>query len=238
MPDDSTQSQMRISIVLLALTVTSAAVDAVTFLALGHAFATLVTGNVLLLGFAVVRGGPVLGPALAVTAFVVGVAAAHAVIVRVSTRGRRWFIAALAAETAVICSAGIYAAAVSGSQGLPAHAKPVVIVLLACAMGWRNRAMVDVDIPEMPTTVAQTTLVKTISDLLPFHSGTARASALTRARRAATILGMFTGAAAGTLLLRLGPGPTLLVVAGIEAAVTAIYARTPRLRPPAVAEPP
>jgi uncharacterized membrane protein YoaK (UPF0700 family) len=45
--------EVRISIVMFALTATAGAVDAVTFLGLGRAFAALATGNVLLLSFGV-----------------------------------------------------------------------------------------------------------------------------------------------------------------------------------------
>src|SRR6266496_3057812 len=113
--------QICISIVLFALTVTAGAVDAVTFLGLRHAFAALATGNVLLLGFGVANapGRPIARPAEALAAFVAGVAAAHAVIVRLSGGGRRWFVIALAGEVAVIAGAGVYAASVSGTQSLP-----------------------------------------------------------------------------------------------------------------------
>jgi uncharacterized membrane protein YoaK (UPF0700 family) len=166
---------------------------------------------------------------------VAGVAAAHAVIVPASGRGRRWFVVALAGEVALIACAGIYAAAVSGTQSLPEHARAIVVVLLACAMGWRNRAMVEAGIPDMPTTVMQTSLVNALADALSFRSGPARTPALARARRAATILGVFTGGAIGALLLRLGPGPAVMVIAGFEACVAALYARAPRLRPPTTA---
>ena len=91
MHDDPVRSQIRISIVMFALTVTAGAVDAVTFLGLGHAFSALATGNVLLLGFGVANapGAPIARPAEALAAFVAGVAAAHAVIMRVSGRRRR-----------------------------------------------------------------------------------------------------------------------------------------------------
>ena len=56
---------------------------------------------------------------------------------------------------------------------------------------------------------------------------------MARARRAATVVGVFTGGVIGALLLRLGPGPALMGIAGIEACVTALYSRAPRLRPPA-----
>jgi uncharacterized membrane protein YoaK (UPF0700 family) len=50
---DAVRGEVRISVVMFALTVTAGAVDAVTFLGLGRAFATLATGNVLLLSFGV-----------------------------------------------------------------------------------------------------------------------------------------------------------------------------------------
>jgi uncharacterized membrane protein YoaK (UPF0700 family) len=231
------RSQIRISIVMFALTVTAGAVDAVTFLGLGRALAALATGNVLLLGFGVANapGITIARPAEALAAFVVGVAAAHAVIVPVIGRGRRWFVVALVGEVALIAGAGVYAVTVSGTQSLPEHARAIVVVLLACAMGWRNRAMVEAGIPDMPTTVMQTSLVNALADALSFRSGPARTPALARARRAATILGVFTGGAIGALLLRLGPGPAVMVIAGFEACVAALYARAPRLRPPTTA---
>ncbi|MQS16975.1 DUF1275 domain-containing protein [Streptomyces kaniharaensis] len=53
-----------------APTVSAGAIDAVTFLGLGHAFAAPATGNVLLLGF----GVPIACPAKAVGASVIGTA--------------------------------------------------------------------------------------------------------------------------------------------------------------------
>ncbi len=131
----------------------------------------------------------------------------------------------------MICGAGVYATAISGSRSLPESAMPVVVVLLAAAMGWRNRAMTEAAIPDMPTTVVQTALIKALMDILSFRSAS-RAPALARARRVATVLGIFTGGVVGALLLRLGPGPALIVIAGLEAGVTALYARSPRLKPP------
>jgi uncharacterized membrane protein YoaK (UPF0700 family) len=222
---------------MFALTVTAGAVDAVTFLGLGRAFAALATGNVLLLGFGVANapGIPVARPAEALAAFVAGVAAAHAVIVPVSGRGRRWYVIALAGEVAVVAGAGVYAVIVSGTRSLPEHAKAIVVVLLAGAMGWRSRAMVEAGIPDMPTTVVQISLVKALADVLSFRSGSARAPVLARGRRAATVLGVFTGGVIGALLLRLGPGPALMGIAGFEACVASFYSRAPRLRPPASA---
>ncbi len=224
---------------MFALTATAGAVDAVTFLGLGHAFAALATGNVLLLSFGIANapGISIARPAEALAAFVAGVVAAHSVIGRVSGRGRRWFVIALAGEVAVVAGAGVYAAGVSGTQSLPEHATAIVVVLLACAMGWRSRAMVEAGIPDMPTTAVQITLVKALTDVLPFPSRLPGPPVLVRARRAATVLGIFAGGATGALLLRLGPGPALLGIAAFEACVAALYSRAPRLRPPASAGP-
>lgn len=68
-------------------------------------------------------------------------------LVRVSGRGRRWFVLALGGEVAVIAGAGVYAVIVSGTQSLPEHARAIVVALLACAMGWRNRAILEAENP-------------------------------------------------------------------------------------------
>ncbi|MCZ0991253.1 YoaK family protein [Streptomyces diastatochromogenes] len=236
-PGDQPRIEVRIVVVLFALTVTAAAVDAVTFLGLGHAFAALATGNVLLLGFGVANAGtPVARPAEALAAFVVGVSAAHTLVVRLRRRGRRWFARALAVETATLLAAGLVAVGTSGRQTPPEHVMALVVVLLAAAMGWRNRVMLQAGIPDMPTTVLQITLVKALMDALSWRSAAPRGPVLPRVRRLATLCGVFVGAVAGALLLRLGPGPALLCVAGLSALVTAFYSRAPGLRPPVAAE--
>jgi uncharacterized membrane protein YoaK (UPF0700 family) len=165
---------------------------------------------------------------------VVGAAVAHAVIARLLGRGRRWYVLALAGEVAVLAGAGVYAVVVSGTGSLPEHDRTIAVVLLAGVMGWRSRAMVEAGIPDMPTTAAQVGLAKALANLLSFRSGSAGAPGLARVRPAATVIGVFTGGVTGALLLRLGPGPALLCIAGLEAVVAAVYARAPRLRPPEV----
>ncbi len=194
MQADPVRSEIRITVVPFALTVTTGAVDAVTFIGLGRAFAALATGNVLLLGFGVANapGIPIAPPAEALAAFVAGVAAAHALIVPMAGRGRRWFMIALAGEVAVLAGTGVYAVIVSGAGSLPEHDRTIAVVLLAGAMGWRSRAMVEAGIPDTPTTAVQVSLVKALTDLLSFRSGSARAPGLARARRGATVLGVFT----------------------------------------------
>src|SRR5262245_2127722 len=120
MQGDPVRNEIRITAVMFALTVTAGAVDAVTFLGLGRAFAALVTGNVLLLGFGVATapGIPIAGPAEALAAFAVGVAAAHAVIVPLGGRGRRWYVVTLGGEVAMLAGTGVFAVIVSGTGSL------------------------------------------------------------------------------------------------------------------------
>jgi len=234
---DAARGEVRITIVMFALTATAGAVDAVTFIGLGRAFAALATGNLLLLSFGVANapGISIARPAEALAAFVGGAVAAHAIVVAMSGRGRRWYVVALTGEVAVVAGAGVYAVIVSGTHSLPDHAKAIVVVLLAGAMGWRSRTVVEAEIPDMPTTSVQISLVKALVDVLSLRTVPARAPALARARRAATVVGIFTGGVIGALLLRLGAGPALLGIAGIEAFVVALYSRAPRLRPRASA---
>ncbi|MGW7255095.1 DUF1275 family protein [Streptomyces sp. NPDC054834] len=140
------------SIALCALTVTSGAIDAITFLGLGHAFATLATGNLLLLGFGVARAPGIAAarPAEAPAAFVAGATASQVLIARSSRRGRRWFVIALTAEVAVLCATGLYAVAADGTGQLPGHSVALTAVLLAFAMGRRTRVINEAGIPTCP----------------------------------------------------------------------------------------
>jgi uncharacterized membrane protein YoaK (UPF0700 family) len=234
MTADPARSELRVTLVLLALTATTGAVDAVTFIGLGRAFAALATGNVLLLSFGIANapGIPVAQPAEALGAFIVGVAAAHAVIVPMARRGWRWFVIALGCEVALLFVAAAYTVILAGSGSLPQHDVAIAVVLLAGAMGWRTRAIVEARIPDMPTTSAQVGLAKALSDILSFRVAAEREPRLARARRISTVVGLFAGGLIGALLLRLGPGPALLCVAGFEATIVTIYSRVPRLRPP------
>ena len=69
---EAVRGEVRISIVMFALTPTAGAVDAVTFLGLGRAFSAVATGNVLLLSFGVANapGISIARPAEALAAFV------------------------------------------------------------------------------------------------------------------------------------------------------------------------
>lgn len=251
------RGQVLIAIVMFALTMVAGSIDAITFLGLGHVFAALATGNVLLLGFGVggTTGTPIARPAEALGAFVAGVVLAHVLITYRLGRSRRWFLATLGGEVVLLAGTGAYVLAGNGDARLPQHGASLTVLLLAVTMGWHSRVVDEARIPDMPTTVLQTSLVKAIADLLPFRPS-AQATAttpaapaaptalaapdaprLTRMRRMATVAGIFLGGLGGALLHRLGVGPALLGVAGFEAAVAVLYSRTPRLGPAGSGDP-
>ncbi|MFF7632390.1 YoaK family protein [Kitasatospora sp. NPDC008050] len=242
------RGQVLIAVVMFALTMVAGSIDAITFLGLGHVFAALATGNVLLLGFGVggTTGTPIARPAEALGAFVAGVVLAHVLITYRLGRSRRWFLATLGGEVALLAGTGAYVLAGNGDARLPLHGASLTVLLLAVTMGWHSRVVDEARIPDMPTTVLQTSLVKAIADLLPFRPS-AQATAttpdapdaprLTRMRRMATVAGIFLGGLGGALLHRLGVGPALLGVAGFEAAVAVLYSRTPRLGPAGSGDP-
>ncbi|GAA1243605.1 hypothetical protein GCM10009665_38050 [Kitasatospora nipponensis] len=225
--------EIRITAVLALLTVTSGVIDAVSFLALGHAFAALATGNLLLLAFGLTgsAGLSIARPALALVSFVLGAAGAHLVITRRRAHGQHWFALGLLAESALLATAGGYAVATGGSGLPPSRDSGVVFALVSLAMGWRSRFILAARIPEMPTTLVQTTLIKLVVDLFTPHAPSSTTS-LTRVQRLSTVLGMFAGGLLGAAALPGGPGAVLLAVAGCVAAVGLVYSRAPRLRPP------
>src|SRR6201987_3070704 len=63
-----------LSLALLALTVSTGTVDAVSYLGLGHVFTANMTGNIVLLGFGIAGAGglPVLAPLVSFGAFMFG----------------------------------------------------------------------------------------------------------------------------------------------------------------------
>src|SRR5438067_9706100 len=93
---------------LLAQTVATGLIDAVSYLALGHVFTANMTGNVVFLGFAV-AGAPGLSVArsgTAVAAFFMGAVIGGRMAAGMSGRRRdRWTSAAFAAEAALFLAA-------------------------------------------------------------------------------------------------------------------------------------
>lgn len=200
---------------LMVLTFTSGIVDAVGFIALGHVFCALATGNVLFLGLAV-AGEPQLGVSntcTALAAFVTGLALSSAAIARLERRGRDWFLPTIGAETAALLGAAAVSwGLVAEPPGALTARHYVVVALMALAMGMRTATTHRLAVPGMSTVLITTSLA------LLFHAPDQRR----RRRYALVVAAIGTGAGAGTLLLKLGVTAPLLVAAGCAAVVAAI----------------
>src|SRR3954467_12690809 len=87
-----TMDDRRLPILLLALTVVTGLVDAVSYLGLGRVFVANMTGNVVFLGFASggAKGFAIAASLIAIVAFMLGAAIAGRLWTRGTSRGIRY----------------------------------------------------------------------------------------------------------------------------------------------------
>ncbi|QRP47951.1 YoaK family protein [Amycolatopsis sp. FDAARGOS 1241] len=180
---------------LLALTVVTGVVDAVSYLRLGHTFVANMTGNVVFLGFGLAGAADVSASAsvVALVAFLAGALAGGRLGRRLGGhRGRHLTIAALIGLAGLV--AALVISLVWGDQ--PAAARYVLLFVLAAAMGLQNATARALAVPDMTTTVVTLTLTGLAADS-PW--GARKPSK--PLRRVASVGAMFAGALAGALLV-------------------------------------
>src|SRR5437660_8921298 len=143
-----------LSFALLTLAGVTGLVDAVSFLGLGHVFTANMTGNVVLLGFAV-AGAPGLSIARSSTslvAFLVGAALGGRLGVAMATASRRrWLFTVAASEAALLIAAALVSIGFDIGAATPPSRLYAVIVLTAVAMGLRNATVRRLAVPGLPT---------------------------------------------------------------------------------------
>jgi len=205
-------------VALFGLTFVTGVIDAVSFLGLGHVFTANMTGNVVLLGFAL--GGTAdlsVGRSLAaLCAFATGsVVGGRLTNERQRTPARQLLIA-MHAEVLFLCLAAA-ATLVAGGDTSFAGLSPV-IVLTAVAMGLRNAVVRKLAVPDLTTTVLTLTVTGLAADSLLAGGAAPRSS-----RRMLSILAMGSGALVGTMLLRLFGMWVALIVAAFVVAGLALY---------------
>ncbi|MFI6338038.1 YoaK family protein [Streptomyces sp. NPDC050535] len=203
--------------VLLALTVVSGLIDAVSYLGLHHVFTANMTGNVVVLGFAA-AGAPgfsVSHTAASLGCFLAGAVIGGRVAGRLGGGSRRtWTRLTLAAEAVLVGAASAVAFAAPDATGTTY----AVIVLTAVAMGLRNATVRKLGVADLTTTVLTMTLTGIASD-----SRLAGGEGVRSFRRSAAVVAMLAGALLGAwLVLHHGLGIPLL----IAAAVTGVLAVT------------
>jgi uncharacterized membrane protein YoaK (UPF0700 family) len=205
---------------LIGLTVVTGLVDAISFLGLGHIFTANMTGNLVFLGFAA-GGSPGISAArsmAALCAFAGGsVCGGRLTSSRQQTPVAHMLIATYV-ETALLLTAAS-AATFATTDVSPAIAYAIVLST-AVAMGLRNAVVRKLAVPDLTTTVLTLTITGLAADSSLAGGGGGRT-----ARRALSILAMFAGALAGTILLRTFGLPAPLGVATLMVGGLSFYLR-------------
>ncbi|MFT4263593.1 MAG: YoaK family protein [Nocardioides sp.] len=207
---------------MLLLTFTTGINDAVGYLGLDRVFTGNMTGNVVVLGMAVVGGSglPVLGPALALVGFLVGAA--------IGGRALRRATAAWTGVTTTLFGVVALIMVVLGVVGLVAeddlgHALMVTLTTAAAvAMGIQAAAARHIAVKDVTTVVVTSTLTGLAADSF---LGAAKGGGT--ARRFVAVAVLLLGAALGALLLKADVGWGLLV-AGVIIAAAALVGETHR----------
>jgi uncharacterized membrane protein YoaK (UPF0700 family) len=237
---------------LLALTLVTGVVDAVSILALGRVFVANMTGNVVFAGFALVGApGFSIGASLfALAGFLIGAYGGGFLTSRAGHDRALHVRAAAGAEFGLLAVA-LVVAGVSGGPaanvGLLVMAKGaaafgtgatyVLALLLAIAMGIQNSVARTLAVPDLTTTVLTMTLTGIGAD-----SPAGRRGHVTLIRRVLVVAVMLAGGALGAwLVLHVGVLVPLAVASALLAmvAVTAVLAarKAAEWRPAAPAKP-
>lgn len=208
---------------LAALTIVSGIVDAVSYLGLGHVFTANMTGNVVLIGFAL-AGAPgfsIAASATALAAFLTGALVGGRLGIRVQQK-RSLLVTGVTIEAAFT----VVAAVIAGSVAVLATGWPryTVIAVLGFPMGVRNSVVRKMGVADMTTTVLTMTLTGFAAD-----SSLAGGHNPNSGRRAISVACMLVGALVGaTFVIHVQPGAAL----GLAAVLTVSLAGYLRLTSP------
>jgi uncharacterized membrane protein YoaK (UPF0700 family) len=213
-------------VLLASLAVSSGAVDAISWLALGKVFSAFMTGNIVFLALSVTgAGGPsVAQVAVSLAAFAAGVLLAVR-IVKASRGAGVWpRRVSLALGVSALAQAAFLAGWLATSGQPSTGAARVLIGLSALAMGVQSGAVMSLGIPGVFTTAATATLIDLVSDV----AGWSR-SASEQRRFAGVLAGLFAGAAAGAVLVVHAPdyAPVLPLIATVLVIAAASIALPP-----------
>jgi uncharacterized membrane protein YoaK (UPF0700 family) len=210
---------------LLALTIVTGLVDAVSVLRLGRVFVANMTGNVVFVGFAL-AGAPGFSLAaslIALAGFLVGAGVGGWMVGRLVPDRARLLMVTAAIELVLFMAATIVAFV---SLGHSSAAIYVLAALLAPAMGFQNTTARRLAVPDATTTVLTMTLTGIAADLRSGFSATAVV------RRLLSIVLMLVGAIVGAALVLSGrPAVPLMIATLLAASVIAGLAITQRGEP-------
>jgi uncharacterized membrane protein YoaK (UPF0700 family) len=219
-------------LLLVALTVSTGAVDALSWLVLGKVFSAFMTGNLVFLGL---RTGGAQGPSVtrvlaAVAAFGLGAALAARIVAPTEESRVVWPPrVTVALGTALAVQAAFLGLWVGVGADPSTSAGDLLIAISALAMGMQTTAIFSLGVRAVFTTAATATWAALMGDL----SGWSQ-SAGERRRLAAVILGLLVGAAVGGLLVvhaRTWAPLFPLVVSGLVVSAALPFGRRQPARP-------
>jgi len=180
---------------LLLLSLVTGLVDAVCYLGLGHVFVANMTGNIVLLGFAL-AGAPGLSVSaslVALAAFLLGAVAGGRIAVRPQPhRGRQLAVAMTCAAPLLLIA---FVVALLAGQPVSSGARYVLLAAMGLAMGVQNATARKLAVPDLTTTVLTLTLTGIAAD-----SRLAGGPGSGGARRLIAVGAIFLGALVGGLL--------------------------------------
>jgi uncharacterized membrane protein YoaK (UPF0700 family) len=184
-------------LLLHALTVSSGAVDAISFLALGKVFSAFMTGNIVFLGLRVAHA-----PAAGIVSILASMAA-FAVGVYLSTRITPyescgfWSQRVTVALGVSLIAHAVFLDVWFATKGQPSiEVAHVLLGLWGLAMGMQSAAVRRLHVDGVFTTAATATVIFLVGDLVNW-----RATVAERRRLTGVLVSLFLGATAGGLLL-------------------------------------
>jgi len=205
---------------MLALTFSTGVIDAVGYLGLDRVFTGNMTGNVVILGMAIVGADdlPVLGPLLALVGFMVGAALGGRVL-RIAGPGwtrRTTVLFSLVAAVMVAVAVVLFVI----EDDFPEPVGITITTVLGAAMGVQAATARFIAVKDVTTVVVTSTITGLAADSV-LGSGQGRGHSL---RRASAVLLILAGAAAGAALLKWHLGAGLVLSGGITLVVTVLGA--------------
>ncbi|MGW0666685.1 YoaK family protein [Streptomyces sp. NPDC002746] len=204
---------------MLALTVVTGLVDAVSYLQLGRVFVANMTGNVVFSGFAF-AGAPGFSLAaslVALAAFAAGALTGGLLVHHSHAHRGRMLLHALCVETVCVLAA-LVVTLISGSP-YDGGARFALIVLLALGLGVQNAVSRSLAVPDLTTTVLTLTITGIASDGRLAGGGGSRAG-----RRILSAAAMLAGALVGAVAVLHGHPVLPLVLAVAILAVVCLAA--------------
>ena len=201
---------------LLAMTLVTGLVDAFSYLLLGHVFVANMTGNVVLLGFALVGapGFSIADSLAALASFALGAVIGGRVGSLLGENRARLFSTAASIQAVFIATAVVLAALIG--TPIPGGFRYSLIVVLAITMGIQNAAARKLAVSDLTTTVLTMTITGVAAD-----SSLAGGPGSRAGRRLIAVAAMLVGAVIGAALVLNGRVVYPLVIALIVTAVAA-----------------